>query len=81
MNNDYENINYSDDPDRLIKNINRLLYKNLTAEKRELLDEILIILCKHEKMEIALSKSELDLLISLYLNKVNCKSNFQSKSN
>ena len=66
---DIENMNYSDDPDALLKKIDRYLYNNLTPEQRKVFDEILILLFEHEEENVVFSRAEMGLLESLYLNK------------
>ena len=60
---------YSNDPDSLLRDIDRMLYKNLSVEQRKVFDEILILLFEHEEENVVFSRAEMGLLESLYLNK------------
>jgi len=63
------NKSYSYDPDALLKDIDRMLYENLTAQQRKVFDEILILLFEHEEDNVVFSRAELSLLENLYINK------------
>ena len=66
---DIENTSYSENLDKLLRNLYMLLHENLTAEQRKLINEILALLFQREENGVVLSRSELNILEGLYLHK------------